>query len=330
MEPLDPQNAPAPEADDALGLWPALPGLATASARQGVLALAKDAGERAGMAWPAAVPVPRRRALEVHGAALAAHLAAAREARGAPLLVLLNGAQGSGKSTFAALLSHTLPALGLRCACLSLDDFYLGKAERAQRAETLHPLFQTRGVPGTHDIDALRGAVEALLQPGAPLALPQFDKALDDRAAAPRLQPRPVDCLILEGWCVGAPPPDEEEPTAPLNTLEAEADSDGRWRAAVDEALAGPYEALFQRFSGLIHLQVPSFESVYAFREAQEAALRTRSDQAMSPAAVRRFIAHYERLTRRQLRRLPARADLVLRLAPDHALVAVEGPGIQG
>ena len=75
---------------------------------------------------------------------------------------------------------------------------------------------------------------------------------------------------------------------------------------------------------------MPSFESVYEFREAQEAALRARSDRAMTPAAVRRFIAHYERLTRRQLRRLPARADLVLRLAPDHALVAVTGPGIQG
>ena len=330
MEPQRPQDVPAQAAADALALWPALPGLATTPARQRVLGLAKAAGEAAVMAWPAAVPAPRRRALEAHGAALAAHLAAAQDARGAPLLVLLNGAQGSGKGTFAALLAHYLPALGLRSACLSLDDFYLGKAERAQRAETVHPLFQTRGVPGTHDIDALRGAVEALLQPGAPLALPQFDKALDDRAAAPRLQPRPVDCLILEGWCVGAPAPDKEESTAPLNALEAEADSDGRWRAAVDEALAGPYEALFQRFSGLIHLQVPSFESVYAFREAQEAALRMRSDQAMSPAAVRRFIAHYERLTRRQLRRLPARADLVLRLAPDHALVAVEGPGIQG
>jgi len=330
MEPPRPIDALALEATDALALWPALPGLATPSARQTVLALAKDVGEGAVMAWPAAVPAARRRALEVHGAALAAHLAAAQGARGAPLLVLLNGAQGSGKSTFAALLSHYLPALGLRCACLSLDDFYLGKAERAQRAQTVHPLFQTRGVPGTHDVDALRAAVEALLLPGAPLALPQFDKALDDRAEAPRLQPRPADCLILEGWCVGAPPPDKEEPTAPLNALEADADPDGRWRAAVDEALAGPYDALFRRFSGLIHLQVPSFESVYEFREAQEAALRARSDRAMTPAAVRRFIAHYERLTRRQLRRLPARADLVLRLAPDHALVAVAGPGIQG
>lgn len=330
MESQEPKNAPAAEAAEALALWPALPGLASASARQGVLAFAKDAGERAVMAWPAAVPAPRRRALEVHGAALAAHLAAAQGARGAPLLLLLNGAQGSGKSTFAALLAHYLPALGLRCACLSLDDFYLGKAERAQRAERVHPLFQTRGVPGTHDIDALTAAVDALLRPGAPLALPEFDKALDDRASAPRLQPRPVDCLILEGWCVGAPPPDKDDPAAPLNALEAEADPDGRWRAAVDQALAGPYDSLFRRFSGLIHLQVPSFESVYAFREAQEAALRARSDRAMTPAAVRRFIAHYERLTRRQLRRLPARADLVLRLASDHALVAVEGAGIQG
>ena len=329
MEPPRPIDALASEATDALALWPALPGLATPSARQTVLALAKDVGEGAVMAWPAAVPAAGAGPWKCMGRRWRPPRGRPG-ARGAPLLVLLNGAQGSGKSTFAALLTHYLPALGLRCACLSLDDFYLGKAERAQRAETVHPLFQTRGVPGTHDVDALTAAVEALLLPGAPLALPQFDKALDDRAAAPRLQPRPADCLILEGWCVGAPPPDKEEPTAPLNALEADADPDGRWRAAVDEALAGPYDALFRRFSGLIHLQVPSFESVYEFREAQEAALRARSDRAMTPAAVRRFIAHYERLTRRQLRRLPARADLVLRLAPDHALVAVAGPGIQG
>ena len=67
MEPPRPIDALASEATDALALWPALPGLATPSARQKVLALAKDVGEGAVMAWPAAVPAARRRALEVQG-----------------------------------------------------------------------------------------------------------------------------------------------------------------------------------------------------------------------------------------------------------------------
>ena len=41
---------------------------------------------------------------------------------------------------------------GLRAAILSLDDIYLSGADRLQRANTIHPLLATRGVPGTHDV----------------------------------------------------------------------------------------------------------------------------------------------------------------------------------
>jgi D-glycerate 3-kinase len=41
----------------------------------------------------------------------------------------------------------------------------------------------------------------------------------------------------------------------------------------------------------------------------------------MSDAAVARFIQHYERLTRHVLMEMPARADLVIRLADDRSVV---------
>ena len=69
------------------------------------------------------------------------------------LVLALNGAQGTGKSTLARLLKRLLEQVhGLRVAILSLDDLYLTAQERRRRAETIHPLLATRGVPGTHDV----------------------------------------------------------------------------------------------------------------------------------------------------------------------------------
>ena len=74
-------------------------------------------------------------------------------ARDKPLIIGINGSQGSGKSTLADYLCTMLnERYQLRCVSLSLDDFYLTKLERQQLASQVHPLLETRGVPGTHDI----------------------------------------------------------------------------------------------------------------------------------------------------------------------------------
>ena len=90
---------------------------------------------------------------------------------------------------------------------LSLDDFYLTKAERESLAQRVHPLFATRGVPGTHDLALLRRTVKAL-QNGDDIALPVFDKAADDRTNMVRRSHggAPTQIVLLEGWCVGIPP----------------------------------------------------------------------------------------------------------------------------
>ena len=68
----------------------------------------------------------------------------------APLLVGINGAQGTGKTTLCKFLAAILSSQ-LGVAVLSLDDFYLTRAERHKLAAAVHPLLATRGVPGTHD-----------------------------------------------------------------------------------------------------------------------------------------------------------------------------------
>lgn len=277
--------------------------------------------------WPTHLPEPVAGMLAGHAALLAAWIHARH--RGAPLAAGLAGGQGSGKSTLAALTARLLEReFGLRSAVVSLDDLYLSRAARAELAQSRHPLFVTRGVPGTHDVARGIELLDALLGSAGERALPRFDKGRDEpqpEAAWPRLT-TPVDVVLFEGWCVGAEPESDAALAEPVNDLEREEDAEGHWRRAVNAALAGPYAELFRRLDALVFLAVPDFTAARRWREEQEAVLRQRTEGAMSPADVQRFVAHYERLTRAMLTSMPARVDLCLRLDPEHRIAAV-GPG---
>jgi len=251
---------------------------------------------------------------------LAAQLAARAQVR--PLIVGLCGAQGSGKSTLAAVLAALLRHQGLPTAVLSIDDLYLTHDQRQQLGNAVHPLLRTRGVPGTHDIE-LGLKTLAALQKAGPVALPAFDKSIDDRKprALWTVFSGPASVVILEGWCVGAKPQSAAALTRPINALERDEDGAGIWRHYVNAALAQDYGQLFGKLDLQVMLQAPSFDVVYAWRLEQEHKLRARlqqmgGDQArvMDDAAVARFIAHYERITRHLLDEMPARADILLQL----------------
>ena len=237
----------------------------------------------------------------------AAEIIAARLRPGArsPFVLGIAGAQGSGKSTVARAL-----AARFGCPVLSLDDLYLDGAARQRLAETVHPLLRTRGVPGTHDVAAGLAAIEALAH--GPTLLPRFDKARDE-PGSPEPVAGPAEMLILEGWCLGARPQVAAELAAPINDLERMHDADGRWRRWVNAQLAGPYQALWARIDQLVFLEAPGFEVVADWRIEQERAARG----PMSDAEVRRFVQHYERLTRHMLRHGHGWADLTLRLDAD-------------
>lgn len=238
----------------------------------------------------------------------------------------LCGAQGSGKSTLTAALAARLAEDGLRVAVLSLDDLYLTRAARLALAARVHPLFATRGVPGTHDV-ALGLATLAALDRGETAPLPRFDKAADDRApraAWPRA-PAGTQVLLLEGWCLGARPQPEAALAAPVNALEAQEDPDGTWRHHVNAALGGDYQQFFARIDALALLAAPDFGVVAQWREQQEAQLRAGGGPAvMTPAQVGRFIQHYQRLTQWILEEMPGRADLVARLDAGRGIMALQ------
>ena len=78
--------------------------------------------------------------------------------------------------------------------------------------------------------------------------------------------------------------------------------------------LATDYAALFCRLALRIFLRAPSFDVVLRWRTEQEHDLPS---GGMETPAMKRFIDHYERITRWMLEDQPA--DLVIDLDPDRS-----------
>lgn len=251
-------------------------------------------------------------------ALLAMHWRAGAKVGGARRVGLAGG-QGTGKSTLARLIVQACDGLGLRTCVLALDDYYLPRAERLALAGRVHPLFVTRGPPGTHDVALLREQLEALAT-AATVEVPVFDKGRDDRVGT-RALAGPFELVVLEGWCVGAQAAEDEALRVPCNALERDEDRDGRWRRAVNEALASGYAAIFARLDELVYLRSPDLDSVRRWRLEQEA--ERPAERRMDAAAIERFVAHYERITEAMRTSLPGRADWIVELARDHAIAGI-------
>lgn len=239
-----------------------------------------------------------------------------------PPLIGIAGAQGSGKTTLARAAVGRLGG-----AAFSLDDVYLTRAERADLASRVHPLFAVRGPPGTHDLDLADRTVAALraAQAGSTTALPAFDKLADERApdaAWPVFAGRP-GAIVIDGWCLGATGQDPASLAAPVNDLERDEDPNAVWRSYADDALTGRYQAFFAGFDAIVVLAAPSFDAVLDWRCEQEAGLLGVAPADLSAtrrAELARFIQHFERLTRHMLAG-GVRADIVVALDRDRRVL---------
>jgi D-glycerate 3-kinase len=268
------------------------------------------------------LPSSYTRTVENWFARLASQLIMHHNGAKRPLIVGINGAQGSGKSTLANLLVYLYQQQGMKAIALSLDDFYFTREQRHQLASSIHPLLITRGVPGTHDIQLACDTLAKLSQFEKTVAIPRFNKALDDRYPQAEWSQvtEPVDVIILEGWCLGS---EAEYPTAllsPCNDLEQNEDKDGHWRQYVNQVLAEDYPALFSMVDRWVMLKAPSFDCVFNWRLEQEHKLRRRNSSAeaksqiMDDATLERFIKHYQRITEHTLKTLPAKVDYLFEL----------------
>ncbi|MEP0202278.1 MAG: hypothetical protein ABJ084_15695 [Halioglobus sp.] len=265
---------------------------------------------------------------------LANSIAAHHDGASGPILVAVNGSQGSGKTTLCDYLQAVLTAqYGKRALALSIDDFYLTHHERQSLAESVHPLCATRGVPGTHDISLLKTTVAQLLDPArsSDVVIPSFDKATDDRKPVKELKlwTGALDIVLLEGWCLGARPQEDQVLEQPLNALEEQEDSDGVWRRWVNCCLANDYLPLYDCVDFWVMLAAPDFDCVLAWRSEQEQKLRESLTDDSEPNALQsvedlqRFVQHYERLTKECLATLPGQVGYLLSLDAQRNVCAV-------
>lgn len=252
-----------------------------------------------------------------------------------PQIIGIHGCQGSGKSTLAALVEAWLTTVfGLSVLRLSIDDFYLTKHDRQSLAKNIHPLFATRGVPGTHDIGLLEAVMQAVItRSDGEIVIPEFDKAIDDRAPHGKtVAPHTIDVVILEGWCVGLPPEPEQRLDRPANELEREQDPAAIWRRDVNKALADKYTTVFDLITTLVVLKAPHFDTVVDWRWEQEQKLIKRhrfsspvNGALMDRRGVERFVEFYQRLTEWGLQVMPGRADFCFYLDQSRQITSYSG-----
>ena len=232
-----------------------------------------------------------------------------------PPLIAVVGAQGSGKTTLARAAAERFGAVQI-----SIDDVYLTRAEREAMAREVHPLFFTRGPPGTHDLGLLQQLIDVLSTAGPDdeILIPDFDKRGDDRRPVEdwRVYRGRPSAILIDAWCLGALPEDAVALIAPVNALEAAHDPDGRWRRAVNGFIGGAYTDFIARFDAVLFLRAPSFDGVLDWRCQQEADLLGVAPADL-PAAERErlagFIQYFERITRRMLAG-GVKADVVVQL----------------
>jgi D-glycerate 3-kinase len=247
--------------------------------------------------------------------------------KGKTLLLGLSGGQGSGKTTIAKILKIILKNFfGREIHVSSIDDFYKTLEDRKKMSETIHPLFKTRGVPGTHDIILAKKFLRNMkIKKFKKIKLPKFDKSNDDRFKSKyfyNIKKKP-EIVILEGWCVGAKPQQKSLIKKPINILEQNEDKKLVWRNYVNEKLKKEYKTFFSMIDHFIFIKIPSFKMVFQWRLLQEIKLKKKSytnKKIMSYNEIKRFIMFYQRITLQMIRDLSKSASMIMLLKKNHEI----------
>ena len=131
-----------------------------------------------------------------------------------PIVIGVQGPQGAGKTTLTRALIEALPAIGLSGITVSIDDFYMTRAEQlaVAAAHPGSPYLEHRGYPGTHDVALGEAVLEALAAGVGDVMVPVYDKSAHagrgDRAPVSewRAVKMPIDIVFVEGWMLGFTP----------------------------------------------------------------------------------------------------------------------------
>ncbi|KAI0629018.1 P-loop containing nucleoside triphosphate hydrolase protein [Trametes polyzona] len=238
-----------------------------------------------------------------------------------PLILGVQGPQGSGKTYLTSILRNVLqaPPHNLSVAVLSLDDLYLPHDDLVNLAAA-HPdnaLLRGRGQPGTHDVPLGTQLLNQLkhindAQPSASgpatIELPQFDKSAfggeGDRAPHGTAVRAPLDVVLFEGWCVGFYPISRDEVerryARPIRGLGDDFLCRKGYRVedVLDvNARLTQYVAWWNLFDAFIQISPPDdhpYDYIYRWRLQQEHDMKARNGgKGMSDPQVESFVDRY-------------------------------------
>jgi D-glycerate 3-kinase len=229
---------------------------------------------------------------------------------------ILSGSQGSGKSTLAKLLKLVIEKYyKKKVMLLSIDDYYLSKNQRLKLSKKIHPLLLTRGVPGTHDIKALKYHISQFKNQNFPINTPTFNK-LKDEISKKRKVINNAEILLLEGWCCGSIPIANQYLFKNINSLENIFDKNKNWRKYYNFLLRNEYQSVFSMFDKKIYIQAPSFKYILKWRYSQEKGNASKSNNKnfLNKAKLQVFIQHYEKLTKWMMLTMPTKADILIKI----------------
>jgi D-glycerate 3-kinase len=198
--------------------------------------------------------------------------------------------------------------------------------ERDKISNTIHPLFKTRGVPGTHDTNLINKFFDFIKKKKfKKFKLPKFDKSIDDRLNEKywfNVKERP-EIVIFEGWCVGAKPQLNSLLKKPINILEKYEDEDLIWRKHANEKIKREYKKIFAMIDNFIFMKISNFNMVFKWRLLQERKLKKGSHttkKIMSYDKIKRFVMFYQRVTLQMFKDMPKIASVVLTLNNKHQI----------
>ncbi|UZJ53954.1 hypothetical protein CBS101457_003274 [Exobasidium rhododendri] len=233
-----------------------------------------------------------------------------------PMIVGMQGPQGSGKTTVTERVKQDLLKEGRRIAVFSLDDLYKTHEDMLKLAHDnpSNALLQGRGQPGTHDMDLGRRLLSQLRNSadGTKVSLPVYDKSLfqgqGERSEETIEVEMPLEVVIFEGWCMGFYPLSEVELQRRIHDCNKVRGEEEVWQ---DEAVQ-PYfashsvKSLFQINNSLrsyldwydyidafIQLKPDNLQNVFAWRLQAEHAMKDAGKDGMSDVQVHDFVARY-------------------------------------
>ena len=246
------------------------------------------------------------------------------------LFLGFSGGQGAGKTTISKILKIVLENyFKRRIQIISIDDFYKTQKERKEMSVKIHPMFRTRGVPGTHDVNLIKKFFNFIKKKKfKSFKTPKFGKNVDDRLEKKywiHIKKKP-DIVIFEGWCVGAKNQSKSLVKKPINALEKHQDEKMMWRQYVNQKLKKEYKNIFKKIDHIIFLKVPNYKMVFKWRLLQEKKLKKNSNfnkKVMSFEEIKEFIMFYQRITLQMIKDLSKSASVVMLLKKNHEIKKV-------